>query len=157
MTRLKDNTEVLPRTGDSDSDTPPPPAELTEALAEAAPRRWWNRTTLVLAGVALLICGFLGGVGARERWGTTSAAPVTAGPSMPPAAGTAGKVKLVDGTTLYLETASGTTVTVRTSDTTTVKVAQPAALSSLTAGQQVTVQGSADAEGVVTATSVTGG
>ncbi|TWG24390.1 hypothetical protein [Actinoplanes teichomyceticus] len=66
---MNDNTEVLPRT--------PAEAEqqdLTGALAQAAPRRWWNRTTLVLAGVVLLAGGFLGGVQTHKRWGATGTA-----------------------------------------------------------------------------------
>ncbi|WP_328469344.1 DUF5666 domain-containing protein [Actinoplanes sp. NBC_00393] len=113
---------------------------------------WWNRTTLALIGAALLIGGFIGGMQVQERWGvTTSVVPTSV------SSGTSGTVKLVDGSTFYLQTADGGTVTVKTSDATTVKVAQPAALSSLTAGQQVTVQGSADAEGVVTAILVNAG
>jgi hypothetical protein len=64
-------------------------------------------------------------------------------------------VKLVDGTTLYVQTADGTVVTVRTSEKTTVRTAAKAALKALKAGDAVTVAGAADAEGTVTATSVT--
>lgn len=124
------DTQVLPRTGDG-----------------GAPRRWWNRTTLALFGVALLVGGFLGGVHAEQRRGTAPA----------PAAGAAGTVKHVDGNTLYLETETGATVTVRTNDSTTVNLTQPAALSRLLPGQEVVVQGIADAEGIVTATSLTAG
>ncbi|MFC7529897.1 hypothetical protein [Actinoplanes sp. GCM10030250] len=199
MTSTDQDTEILPRT-----ETPPPPPDLTEAIEAAAPRRWWNRTTIALLGVALLAGGFLGGVQAQERWGTDetsslperlpggagmpsglprggqSAAPGAADPAGAPgpaagaagpaaadpaapgaagpaAAGTAGTVKLVDGKTLYLQTAAGETVTVRTTDTTTVKVTQLSALSSLTPGQQVTIAGTPDEEGILNATAVTAG
>ncbi|WP_430783408.1 hypothetical protein [Actinoplanes sp. G11-F43] len=164
MTTTDHETEVLPR--------PEAPADLTEALAAAAPRRWWNRTTVALLAVALVAGGFVGGVRAHERWGTEAAT----GPSMPevggfpggrgnPSAGpsggsvpgTTGTVKLVDGTTLYVQTADGQTVTVRTSGTTAVKLNQTVTLDKLPAGAAVTVQGVPDSEGVVTATAVTAG
>ena len=53
--------------------------------------------------------------------------------------------------------AEGETITVRTSGSTAVKLAQTTTLDQLTTGQQVTVQGSTDAEGIVTATAVTAG
>lgn len=164
--------------------------ELDEALAAAAPRRWWNRTTLGLLGAALLAGGFLGGVQAHERWGTPDS-PVAvpggaaepsgfpgpgpgpglspgvsaSGPSGAPTGGaqpattgeTTGTVKMVDGSTLYVQTADGTTVTVRTGDNTTVKVSQTATLESITSGVPVTIQGVPDTEGVITATTVTAG
>ncbi|MEV0901362.1 hypothetical protein [Actinoplanes sp. NPDC049802] len=157
------DTEVLPR-----------PPDLNDELAAVAPRRWWNRTTIALLGVVLLAGGFLGGVQAHERWGssttTSPGSPQGAGmPSggiggrgpaasrAPSAGGATGTVKLVDGTTLYVETADGETVTVRTSDSTTVKLSQTATLETLTSGLPVTVEGLPDSEGIITATSVTAG
>ncbi|GLW31901.1 DUF5666 domain-containing protein [Actinoplanes regularis] len=160
-----DDTETLPRT--------PSEAEhenLNEAIAAAAPRRWWNRTTLVLAGFVLLAGGFLGGVQAHQRWGSSSAAPATsapgngfpAGPGTPsfgPAPGgvTSGTLSRVDGTTLYVRTEKGETVTVRATDTTPVSRTALATVADLTDGLRVTVQGTVDAEGVVTATSISAG
>lgn len=178
MTSSNHDTEVLALPAPADSS-----AELGEALAAAAPRRWWNRTTLALLGIVLLSGGFLGGVQAHERWGaeTTLAGvgipagagdPSAAGASAGPAgvsgggaqaamaespAGVTGTVKLVDGSTIYLQTADGATVTVRTSGDTAVKVSQPATLESITSGLAVTVEGVPDAEGVITATAVTAG
>ena len=162
------DTEVIPLAE--------PPSDLNRALAAAAPRRWWNKTTIGLLGVILMVGGFLGGVQAHERWGSGTPAggamPTGAGlpsgfgggrggPSGAPAAaggaGTTGTVKLVDGTTLYVQTASGETVTVRTSETTAVKVSRTASLASLTSGLAVTVQGVPDAEGIISATAVTAG
>ncbi|MDT5029209.1 MAG: hypothetical protein QOE61_5635 [Micromonosporaceae bacterium] len=68
---------------------------------------------------------------------------------------TTGTVKLVDGTTIYLTTANGQVITVKTSSSTKVGVQQSAALKDLSAGATVTVQGTADAGGVITATQVT--
>jgi hypothetical protein len=163
----KHDTEVLPRPSGTHS-------ELNDALAAAAPRRWWNRTTLALLGAVLLAGGFLGGVQAHERWGTEdSPAAAPNGAGMPSgfgasrgpgagaqparAGGTSGTVKMVDGATLYVQTAEGETITVRTSDNTTVKVSQTASLESITSGVPVTVEGVPDSEGIITATVVTAG
>jgi hypothetical protein len=120
---------------------------LASALAKAAPRRWWNRGTLVLGAFALLLGGFLGGLEVQKHYGTSTAAATTgrtgartggfpggafgggAAPTAaaPAAAGpTTGKVKLVNGK-----------------------------LKDLKAGDTVSVQGTADTEGTVTATTVT--
>ena len=68
---------------------------------------------------------------------------------------TTGTVKLVDGTTVYMETADGSVVTVKTGDDTAVKIAKDGSLKDLKAGDKVTVEGT-DSAGTVTATSVTG-
>jgi hypothetical protein len=66
-----------------------------------------------------------------------------------------GTVKLVDGTTVYIQMANGDLLTVRTTASTTVQVAQPGALSQLAPGTQVTVEGQSGGEGIVNATKVT--
>jgi hypothetical protein len=68
---------------------------------------------------------------------------------------TTGTVKLVDGTTIYLTTANGDTVTVKTSGTTTVRVLQTGSAKDIPVGATVVVQGTADADGIITATQVT--
>jgi hypothetical protein len=169
---ISDETAVIPGLGDDQPDV------LADELAAAAPRRWWNRGTLVLGVVAVLLAGFLGGIQVQKHYGTTTATAGRAGagaarfPGYPggfggtgrtgasaaPATGTtgtAGTVKLVDGDTLYVQTADGTVVTVRTSADTAVRSAAKAKLKDLKAGEPVTVAGAADAEGTVTATSVT--
>jgi len=175
---------------------------LAEELAHAAPKRWWNRGTVVLAGLVLLAGGFVGGLQAQKHWGTASTpsgfpaggfgggagagagrygggtgragagayggfGPGTGGTGQgagtgpaaattaPAAAGTTGTVKLVDGSTIYVQTSDGNVVTVNTNGKTTVAAASKAALSSIKAGQTVTVQGATGADGSVTATSVT--
>jgi len=176
---ISDETAVIPGLAD---DTTVREDGLADELAAAAPRRWWNRGTLVLGVVALLLAGFLGGIQVQKHYGTTNAT-AGAGPGTgrfaggqggypgsgfggagrggtsaapaAPAAGTTGTVKLVDGTTLYVQTADGTVVTVRTSGKTAVQAAAKSTLKALKAGDAVTVAGAADAEGTVTATSVT--
>ncbi|MBB4740953.1 hypothetical protein BJY16_004412 [Actinoplanes octamycinicus] len=89
--------------------------------------------------------GFGQGAQGGGTGGTTTAA----------AAGTTGKVKLVNGKTIYVETADGTVVTVKTDGSTAVSTAKKGKLSDVKAGDSVTVEGAAGADGAVTATSVT--
>ncbi|MFC7532789.1 hypothetical protein [Actinoplanes sp. GCM10030250] len=161
---INDETAVIPAIGDH--------AGLSAELEAAAPRRWWNRGTIGLGVAALLMGGFLGGVQAEKQWGAaepaatsgfpgggmrgfpragSSAAPQTS----PAATGTTGKVKLVNGKTIYLETGDGTVVTVKTGGETTVSTARRGKLSDVRAGDSVTVQGATADDGTVTATSVT--
>lgn len=168
--------------------------DLAAALAGAAPRRWWNRGTLVLGGCALLLAGFLGGVLVQQHWGATAVAgnrtaaganrgaagefggfggagrgtgtfgggqtgggQTGSGSGTGSAAGaaTTGTVKLVDGSTIYVQTANGDVITVRTTPKTTVRTAKTGTIADVKAGQSVTVQGPAGSDGTVAATSVT--
>ncbi|MFR9778269.1 DUF5666 domain-containing protein [Micromonospora sp. MS34] len=177
------DTVIFDRIEDEPPAAPAQPADrdLTAALAAAAPRRWWNRGTVVLAGLLLVLVGFLGGTQVQQRWGETptaaragraggfpaglsSAFPgagagrVGSGAGASPTAAapaTTGKVKLVDGGVLYLETADGNVVTVRTDDHTAVRTSRASDLAKLKAGQTVSVEGTRAADGTVTATAVT--
>ncbi|MGW1059559.1 hypothetical protein [Micromonospora rubida] len=178
-----DNSEtvVIDRVGVDPAPTEPD-GDLTAALAAAAPRRWWNRATLVLGALVLVLTGFLGGVQVQQRWGDPGPATAASGrsggfparlPSAAPGAGrgqsgagtpsaaagstTTGTVQLVDGDALYVETADGTVVTVRTTDTTRVRTSRASKLTAIKKGQtvSVTVQGEAGADGAVTAATVT--
>ncbi|MBE3013577.1 hypothetical protein IL992_31010 [Microbispora sp. NEAU-D428] len=70
---------------------------------------------------------------------------------------TFGTVKLVDGDKIYVQTVNGGVVTVTTSGDTKVQVTRTGKVSDLKPGSFVTVAGTADAQGQVTATSVTEG
>ena len=186
MSPVSDDTAVLPLTAPED----PRDDGLAAELAKAAPRRWWNRGTLVLGACALLLGGFLGGLQVQKHYGTSAtvatarpgggqgaraggggygnfgggqggfpggAAPSAAAAPAAAAGPTTGKVKLIDGTTIYVETSDGTVVTVRTSGDTAVQTATKGKLKDVKAGDTVSVQGGADADGTVTATTVTKG
>ncbi|MEU4561243.1 hypothetical protein AB0F72_22900 [Actinoplanes sp. NPDC023936] len=174
---MNDETAVIPAL--------PSPEEhegLSQELAAAAPKRWWNRGTVGLGVAALLMGGFLGGVQAQKQWGTETAAAsgfpgggargsggfpgglsASGAPgagfdqaaSQEAASGTTGKVKLVNGKTIYIETEDGSTVTVKTDGDTTVATAKKGKLSDVKAGDSVTVEGETGTDGSVTATSVT--
>jgi hypothetical protein len=205
---MNDDTAVLSAAPEDDG--------LAHELAKAAPRRWWNKGTIGLAGAVLLVGGFAGGLQAQKSWGPSQsgaggrggafsgaaaggfaggqgraaggfggnragaqggAAPGGAAQGGAPAGGapagggfqrggatsasaagpTTGTVKLVDGSTIYVQTADGNVVTVKTDGKTTVSAASKSKLSAVKAGQPVTVQGPAAADGSVTATSVTTG
>ncbi|WP_249714383.1 hypothetical protein [Rhizomonospora bruguierae] len=157
------------------------PDDLTEQLATAAPRRWWNRTTLYLAGALLLVAGFLSGLQVQKSYGSSPGGnrgegsfPAGAagafgrqgapgqqggGPGAAGAGGgsTTGTVKLIDHGTVYVQTASGDVITVKTTGNTKVGVTRAGKLTDLKAGDSVTVQGSAGSDGTVTATAVTAG
>ncbi len=206
MTPMNDDTAIMSALPAGQLPEAEPEQEradgLAEELAHAAPKRWWNRGTVVLAGLVLLAGGFVGGLQAQKHWGTasTTASRFPAGgfgaggagagrygggtgragagayggggfgqgaagagqgtgqtgaaAATAPAA-TTGTVKLVDGSTIYVQTSDGNVVTVNTNGKTTVSAASKAALSSIKAGQKVTVQGAAGSDGAVTATSVT--
>ncbi|BEL02605.1 hypothetical protein Q0Z83_007960 [Actinoplanes sichuanensis] len=88
--------------------------------------------------------GAPGGFGGQGSTTTTDAA-----------AGTTGKVKLVNGKTIYVETEDGTVVTVKTDGSTTVNTATKGKLADVKAGQSITVEGATADDGSVTATRVT--
>ncbi|MFC4071388.1 hypothetical protein [Actinoplanes subglobosus] len=88
--------------------------------------------------------GAPGGFGGQGSTATTTAA-----------AGTSGKVKLVNGKTIYVETEDGTVVTVKTDGSTTVNTATKGKLADVKAGQSITVEGTTADDGSVTASAVT--
>jgi hypothetical protein len=198
VTSMNDDTAILSALPAGQLPDAEPEAEsrdgLAEELAHAAPKRWWNRGTVVLAGLVLLAGGFVGGVQVQKNWGSTTpsrgsgfpaggfAAGANAGgagrygggtgrggftqgggtapqgggtQAAPASSGTTGTVKLVDGSTIYVQTSDGNVVTVNTDGKTAVSAASKATLKSIKAGQKVTVQGAAGSDGTVTATSVT--
>ncbi|KAB1934437.1 hypothetical protein F8271_23410 [Micromonospora sp. ALFpr18c] len=146
-------------------------------LAAAANRRRWNRTTIVLAVALLLAGGLVAGIEVQKEFGTQPSAagpggfrgqggftPPTALPGGGSVAGgtqgrpqrantTTGTVKLIDGSTVYLQTESGEVITIRTNGDTSVRV--PGQLKSFKTGDKVSVDGATDANGSVTASSVT--
>jgi hypothetical protein len=181
-----DDTQVLAAVppGDGGADGGADRGDLASALAKAAPQRWWNRGTLVLGAVALLLGGFLGGLQVQKHWGAAATASSNragfaggnrnagggypgfpgagtgragAAPTASAAAATTGTIKLVDGGTIYVQTPDGDVVTVKTTGQTSVRTAAPSSLKNLRAGQSVTIQGPAGTDGTVTATSVTAG
>jgi hypothetical protein len=155
--------------------------DLSSQLKARTPLKLTSRTTLALSGAVLVVAGFIGGVLVQKNFGTTTPAANnragigalangaggtggaaanggTGGGAGGAAAGrnaTTGTVKFVDGTTIYLTGADGSTITVKTSSTTAVRVLQTGSAKDIPVGATVVVQGSADADGIITATQVT--
>jgi len=137
----------------------------------ARPRPW---LTWALCGAIVSALGFTGGAllerhdrPASSRASLFSAAAFSgaarSGAPVAPSAGgggagsgaITGSVFLVDGDTVYLTESSGSIVKVVTGGSTSVQLYGAGTLSGLKAGQTVTVRGSTDSSGDVTATGVT--
>jgi hypothetical protein len=156
--------------------------DLSERLDAVAPRRWTSRTTVALAGLVLVVGGFVAGVQVQKHWGTPagtgaqSNSPLASGTNpfaggnfgggtgrtgtggtgaASAAAGTTGTVKLIDGTTVYLTTADGQTLIVKTTPSTSVNVNQAGSLKDLAPGATVTIQGQTGSDGSMSATNIT--
>jgi hypothetical protein len=127
-----------------------------------------TRSTGIMAALVIACLGFVGGIKAQQSWGATptSATPQTgnvrpsgftglgnaANTSSTP---TTGKVKLVDGTTVYIETTDGRVITVKTGETTVVQSATTIALKDLQPGTEVSVAGAGGGTDTVTASTIT--
>ncbi len=137
-----------------------------------ASRDWRNRATGLFVAVAILAVSFLGGIQLEKHHSATAAATPTAfgtgqrpafgGASGAPTASTApatstGTVTLVDGSTIYVQLSDGSVLTVKTTSATAVTTVGSTSVSSLKAGQHITVTGSTSSSGELTATTVTGG
>ncbi|MCP2325929.1 hypothetical protein HDA40_004436 [Hamadaea flava] len=68
---------------------------------------------------------------------------------------TTGKIKLIDGNTVYVELTDGTVVTVKVSDSTKVQSSSTITVKDLKAGASVTVQGQTGSDGTITAGTIT--
>lgn len=144
------------------------------------------KVTLGLIGAVLLAGGFVGGIavgkhnsssstssstaanGTRARGGyggNFGGAGGTGGANGGAAGGTGaarggavtGTVTAVNGTTITITDSTGKTVTVDTSPQTTVTIGKSGAVSDLATGSQVTVIGTPDGSGTITARSVVSG
>jgi hypothetical protein len=178
VTPMNDDTAVLPTVAAEPELDEPRADDLAAELAKAAPKRWWNKATVVLAAMVLLLGGFVGGLQAQKHWGATAVASSRAGGvgggqnrtgfgfpggtgsgtgqrGAAAAPGTTGTVKLVDGSTIYVQTANGDIVTVRTNGRTAISTAKKGTVSDVKAGQSVAVTGTTGSDGTVTATAVT--
>lgn len=114
-------------------------------------------------GAAAAFAGARGAGGGFGRGGGANGGTPTSGASASASTGTAatqtntGKVTLVDGSTVYVTLASGDVLTVKTTSATKISVGSVTKVSGLKVGASVTVTGPTDANGNVTATSITAG
>ena len=147
--------------------------DLTTGLAKARKQPWLTRSTGVMFALVLVCGGFLAGIKVQQAYGSSSTTPAAgSNTNLPNRAGLqqqqptgqlqqqqpqrqqplTGKIKLVDGTTVYIETADGRIVTVKTTDATVVTTR--AQLKDLAAGATVTVVGTGTGTETVTASSI---
>ncbi len=147
--------------------SPPDDRDLSEDLNQSA-RRGTPRATLLLAGVALLAVGFVGGVLVHKSLGTPATGtrfPGTGqgqggGRGFPGAAAggaTFGTVKQVDGSTVTIETPDGQTKKVTTTGGTEIRVLKEGTVGDLATGTQITVTGTERDDGTIEATAITSG
>jgi hypothetical protein len=160
---------------------PPRADHLAQELEAWPPRAKLPKVTLALSGAILIAAGFIGGALAQKHYGSSTAAAgnraaassfasafaarggtgaTRTGGGFGGGAGAgggsiSGTVTVVSGDTLYVTAANGTVYTVKTTGSTTVSIASSGTLSQLKAGQTVTIAGSPDSSGNVTATSIT--
>ena len=154
-------------------------AELTAVLTRR-PRAKLPSLTLILAAVVVASAGFLGGALVGKHYGSSGsgnlaafrglAARATASASGGTGArsgfaggggglfgggnATVGTIKLVDGATVYVQTAAGDIVQVATSAGTKVTVSTTVPVKDLRPGETVIVQGSKNSSGAIAATSI---
>ena len=142
--------------------------DLTTGLAKAGKQPWLTRSTGVMLSLVLICGGFLAGIKVQQAYGSSTptggGGGANGGTNLPNRTGfqgggqnggqsggqgqqqqaaaqqpLTGKIKLVDGSTVYLELADGRVITVKTTQTTVV--AAQAQLKDLAAGSTVTVVG----------------
>ena len=160
---------------------PPTAPDISGQLA-ARPAAGLPKVTLALIGVVLAVGGFVGGIAvgkssADSKSTTNTAAPggttrtrggFTGGQNGGQSGGTAGgqftrggtvtgTVTAVNGSTLTVTDTTGKQVTVDTTGQTTVTIGKTGALSDLANGAEVTVIGTPDGSGKITARSVLSG
>jgi hypothetical protein len=156
--------------------------DLTAVLTRR-PRAKLPSLTLVLAAIVVASAGFLVGALVGKHYGGSSsgnlagafggfaARPTTSGGSARTGAGTGaatgsrtglfgggnatvGTIKLIDGATVYVQTAAGDIVQVATSAGTKVTVSSTVPVKDLQPGETVIVQGSKNSSGAIAATSI---
>jgi len=149
-------------------------SDLAQTLARTRGRPRPSATTTVLAALLLAAVAFTGGVFARTAMApaaATSAGRSTAtgtsggaaaarnfgGAGGASGAAATGTVQLVDGTTVYVQTATGGVTKILTSPGTTIRVTTTGTVKDLTPGTTVVVQGTRDADGTVQASGITQG
>lgn len=109
-----------------------------------------------LAGGGLPSGGFPGGGGAPAgASGATGASGLGGFRGFGGANGTFGTVKLVDGSTIYVQSVSGGIIRVTTSPSTKIQISAAGQVKDLRPGETVTVQGTKHGSGLVAASSVT--
>ena len=149
------------------------PAALEQrAVERQVPRKKPGLTAVlgsIVAAGALFAGGLLVGHATGSSATTSQAAGVFGDPASRPSGDsafgggglgggfTSGEITAIDGNTVTLKASDGSTVTVSTTDGTTVTTTTDASVADLGVGDTVTVIGSTDSSGTVTAQAITEG
>ena len=167
-----DDLDMLPGPLDDDDEL--------NAVLTRRPRAKLPSLTLVLAALVVASAGFIGGIVVGKHYGSSGSgrpasafsrfaagASATARTGAGPGAGlggrgggfaagnaTIGTIKLIDGSTVYVQTSGGDIVQVSTSAGTKVTASSTVRVKDLQPGQAVIVEGSKNSSGGVTATSI---
>ena len=143
------------------------------AVLTRRPRAKLPSLTLVLAALVVASAGFLGGIVVGKHYGSSGSSSAAsafrrfaAGASATAGGGggggggfaagnaTIGTIKLIDGSTVYVQTSGGDIVQVATSAGTKVTASSTVRVKDLQPGETVIVEGSKNSTGGVTAASI---
>jgi len=149
----------------------PPPDDL-QSLLGTRPSGGRSKSTMMLAAIALVAIGFIGGLFVGKSMGSDSpplAFPGAVGQNgpgstigdgnggaFPGGSATVGTIKRIDGDTITIETPNGDTVTVNVGSDTSIQVIDDGSLSDLGTGDTVVVAGTQN-DGSIDANSITEG
>ena len=157
---------------------PDAPTAVHEGLASELLARRRKKLPALTAALALAVAvagGLIGGVEAQKQWGASSTATAGRPAGFPGFAGrgggagggfaalggaaggggTAGTVTLIKGSTLYVTDASGNTVLVKTTAGSTVNKTVSGTIKSVHPGDAVTITGTQNSDGSVSARAIT--
>jgi hypothetical protein len=153
--------------------TPGPPQDDLQSLLQHRPNASRSKSTVLLAAIALVAVGFIGGLFVGKSMGddTQQAAfpggfgqngPAFAtgangnGGGFPGGNATIGTIKSIDGDTITLQTMNGDTVTVNVGSDTQIQVTKDGSVGDLGTGDTVVVAGT-QKSGAIDASSITEG
>ena len=141
-----------------------------QSLLGTRPSGSRSKGTMILAAIALVAIGFIGGLFVGKSMGDNSSqlafpggvgqngpgSTIGNGGAFPGGNATAGTIKRIDGDTITIETPNGDTVTVNVGSDTSIQVTNDGSLSDLGTGDTVVVAGTQN-DGSIDANSITEG
>ena len=140
--------------------SPPTDDDLDDLLEAAAPRRR-SKLTIGLVAALIFVVGFLAGsvsekvaVSIQEAQATTAEDTQGDPPAIDPGPAVAGRVLMLDETSIYVERPDGATVKVHVSQGTVVGLSEAGRIADLAPGDAVIVHGEVTEDGSVEASSI---
>jgi hypothetical protein len=150
-----------------------PPQDDLQSLLHDRPNGGRSKSTLILAAIALVAVGFIGGLFVGKSMGDDPQLALPGGfaqngPGFATGANgngggfpgggdvTIGTIRSIDGNTITLETANGDTITVNVGSDTAIQITQDGSVSDLGTGDTVVIAGTQE-DGSIDANSITEG